>query len=107
MSISGYLLTLQQLEEFNNFTRPNWPVVSGHTCPKENVMARYHDSASGMISDNKSARANLPQEVIMKDYSSEGMALPENYPGYGPSVIEAQLSADKAKMKSIMHPRKV
>ena len=68
---------------------------------------RYHDSASGMINDNKSERANLPQEVIMKDYSSEGMALPEGYPGYGPSVIEAQLSGDSAKMKSIMNPRKV
>lgn len=68
---------------------------------------RYHDSSSGMISDNKSARANLPQEVIMKDYSSEGLALPENYPGYGPSVIDAQLSADSAKIKSIMNPRKV
>ena len=62
---------------------------------------RYHDSASGMISDNKSARANLPQEVIMKDYSSEGLALPENYPGYGPSVIEAQLGADSAKINAL------
>lgn len=70
-------------------------------------MARYQDSSYGMINDNKSARANLPQEVIMKDYSSEGMALPENYPGYGPSVIDRQLSSDTAKIKSIMDPRKV
>lgn len=60
-----------------------------------------------MISDNKSARANLPQEVIMKDYSSEGMSLPENYPGYGPGVVDAQISADSSKIKSIMDPRKV
>ncbi len=43
---------------------------------------RYHDS-NGMISENKSERANLPQDVIMKDYSREGMVLPEGYPGYG------------------------
>lgn len=70
-------------------------------------MARYQDSSYGMISENKSARANLPQEVIMKDYSSEGMALPENYPGYGPSVIDRQIKGDTAKIKSIMDPRKV
>jgi len=70
-------------------------------------MARYHDSSSGMISDNKSARANLPQEVIMKDYSSEGMSLPENYPSYGPSMVDEQISSDASKMKSIMNPRKV
>ena len=70
-------------------------------------MARYQDSSREMISDNKSERANLPQEVIMKDYSSEGMSLPENYPGYGPSVVDAQISADSSKMKSIMNPRKV
>jgi hypothetical protein len=70
-------------------------------------MARYQDSSSGMISDNKSARANLPQEVIMKDYSSEGMALPANYPSYGLGVVDKQLSEDSSKMKSIMNPRKI
>ncbi len=70
-------------------------------------MAKRYQDSSGMISENKSARANLPQEVIMKDYSSEGMSLPENYPGYGPSVVDSQISSDSAKIKSIMDPRKV
>ena len=69
-------------------------------------MARYQDSKS-MISDNKSARVNLPQKVIMKDNSSESMSLPENYPSYGPGVVDAQISADSSKIKSIMDPRKV
>ena len=67
---------------------------------------RYYDS-NGMISSNKSERANLPQEVIMKDYSSEGSALPENYPGYGASVVDNQLREDSSKIKSIINPRKV
>lgn len=67
---------------------------------------RYHDS-NGMINDNKSERANLPQEVMMKDYSDEGKVLPAGYPGYGPAIIDKQLSEDGAKIRSIMNPRKV
>ena len=68
---------------------------------------KRESNSYGMINENRSARANLPQEVIMKDYSSEGMYLPENYPSYGPSVIDAQIKGDGAKIKSIMNPRKV
>lgn len=68
---------------------------------------RYHDSSEGMISNNTSARANCPQEVIMKDYSTEGMALPKGYPSYGINVIDKQISEDTAKIKSIMDPRKI
>lgn len=67
---------------------------------------RYHDS-NGMISENRSERANLPQGVIMKDYSSEGSFLPDGYPGYGPAIVDKQIREDGSKMKSIMDPRKI
>lgn len=97
-------------ERVMNILKRDWTVVT----MKEPIMAkRYHNSRSPMqdsnemISSNFSQRANLPQEVIMKDYSTEGAHLPPNYPSYGPSVVDAQISGDSNKMKSILDPRKV
>lgn len=71
-------------------------------------MKRHYSSDNGgMISGNHSERANLPQEVIMKDYSSEGMVLPDNYASNEFSKVDAQLSGDSAAMRSVMKPRKV
>ena len=67
---------------------------------------RFHDSTGEMVSSNYSERSNLPQEVIMKDYSEVGKDMPIGTP-YGIKAIDEQIRADGAKFKSILKPRKI
>lgn len=65
----------------------------------------YSSKKGGMLSENRSAVANMPQEVIYKAYP-QGMQdfdaqLDDTIAG-----IDAQMSADRSKAKAKLKPMK-
>ena len=65
---------------------------------------RYYDE--GMISEDRSAMANLPQQVVIKKYSTPEGFLPENL-NDGLSGVDKQISLDNAKKRGSLVPKKV
>ncbi len=63
-----------------------------------------HDG--GMINDDRSAVANMPQGVMYKPWPTEDMYMPENLRDDIRSVDE-QTNADKSKRNAHLHPKKV
>lgn len=60
----------------------------------------------GMIREDRSAIANMPQEVMMKPYPKTGPYMPENLDDtiHG---IDKQMDMDDNKRRQHMHPKKV
>jgi hypothetical protein len=69
------------------------------------IMAeRFYD---GMISEDKGAVANLPQNVVMKEYPKDGSSpLPESI-NDKLSGIDAQMGMNNSKKNSGMKPKKL
>lgn len=69
--------------------------------------ARRHQEMqdAGMIREDHSAIANLPQEVMMKPYPKDRDYLPE---GLDDTIrgVDKQMDADNAKRKGEMKPHK-
>lgn len=61
---------------------------------------------AGMISEDHSAIANMPQNVMMKAYPKEGGYLPENLDDTL-SGVDRQMSKDNSKKMSHLDPKKV
>jgi len=64
---------------------------------------RFYD---GMISEDKSAVANLPQNVVQKEYPKGESFLPENI-NDKLSGVDAQMSLNNSKKNSGMAPKKI
>lgn len=60
----------------------------------------------GMISEDRSAIANLPQNVVIKAYPMPGNYLPEDLDDTLRGV-DGQMSKDNAKRQQIFAPKKV
>ena len=65
---------------------------------------RYHGDVT--ISSDKSAFANLPQNVIIKKYPSSSGFLPENL-NDGLSGIDKQMGLDNSKKSGNLKPKKI
>lgn len=61
---------------------------------------------AGMIREDHSAIANLPQEVMMKPYPKDGNYLPENLDDTLRGV-DGQMSMDNSKRRAHNVPKKV
>lgn len=61
---------------------------------------------AGMISEDHSAMANMPQGVIMRPYPTDNDYTPENLDDTI-SGIDRQKGMDHSKMKSHLMPKKV
>ena len=61
---------------------------------------------AGMIQEDRSAIANLPQGVIIKEYPKNGNYMPE---GLDDTIrgIDAQINMDDSKRRARMKPKKV
>jgi hypothetical protein len=61
---------------------------------------------AGMIQENRSAIANLPQEVMIKPYPKAGYALPE---GLDDTIrgVDSQMDYDDSKRRAHFEPKKV
>lgn len=69
--------------------------------------ARAQEHADGeMIGNNNSAHANMPTEVVMKNYPDASSYLPENI-NDGGTGIDEQLRMDNSKKNSKLKPKKV
>ena len=66
---------------------------------------RYYDG-EGMISEDRNAMANLPQNVVIKEYPSTSGYLPENL-NDGLSGIDEQMRLDNSKKSGGFKPKKV
>jgi hypothetical protein len=68
---------------------------------------RYYDSdyTDGMISEDSSSVANLPQGVVIKEYPKQGNYMGEGLDD-GLSGVDKQISADKSKRKNKTSPEK-
>jgi hypothetical protein len=60
----------------------------------------------GMIKEDHSAIANLPQSVMMKPYPRPGGYMPEDLDDTIRGIDE-QMGADNSKRKAHFHPKKV
>jgi len=68
---------------------------------------RYYDSVSGseMISSTNSGFANMPKEVVFKEYPKNDGFLKENL-NDGMSGIDNQIKKDNSKKNSNLQPEK-
>jgi hypothetical protein len=71
-----------------------------------NPRRRQEMEDAGMISEDHSAIANMPQNVIMKNYPTENDYTPENLDDTI-SGIERQKGMDYSKMRQHLMPKKV
>jgi len=77
---------------------------------------RHHDSANerrhlemkdaGMISEDKSQVANMPQSVVYKSYSSEKYGMMDERINDRVSGIDEQVRDDESKARKHMKPTK-
>lgn len=80
---------------------------------------RFHESYAGvdsrraqehhdgeMIGNASGAHANMPTEVVMKNYSDRNSWMPENL-NDGGSGIDAQIKLDNSKKNAKLNPKKV
>jgi hypothetical protein len=70
--------------------------------------SRRHEEMrdGGMIHEDHSAIANMPQEVMMKPYPKTGPYMPENLDDTIRGV-DKQMDMDDSKRRQHMHPKKV
>lgn len=76
-----------------------------HNSGPQTYNAERHEDAE-MIREARSEVANLPQEVMMKTYSSPFTYLPEDYDDTM-GGIDQQIRADQGKRGAHFSPRKV
>lgn len=72
----------------------------------EKARRRMEMEDGGMIYENHSAVANLPQEVIMRPYPKAGGYLPEDLDDTIRG-IDGQMDLDNAKRRAHFMPKKV
>ena len=81
------------------------PIMAKRYYGKMDPARKLEREDFGMINSDYNAVANLPQQVVMKDWPAES-----NYNNYGveDSIrgIDRQLNADGSKMKSQLQPEK-
>ncbi len=80
--------------------------VSDGAYAGEAARKRMEKHDGGMINDDMSAVANLPQNVMYKPWPTEEGFMPEGLRDDIRSVDE-QMSADNSKRRAHMHPKKV
>lgn len=68
-------------------------------------MKRCTDCGDGMIKENSSAIANLPQEVMIKPYPMTGPYMGETYDDTMRG-IDMQMDGDDSKRRAHAKPRK-
>jgi hypothetical protein len=61
---------------------------------------------AGMIREDRSAIANMPQEVMMKQYPKPGNYMPEDL-NDDISGVDRQMDMDNSKRRAHMQPKKV
>lgn len=68
---------------------------------------KYYDSVSGapMISNDSSKPANMPQDVVMRDYPKNTGYLNDNL-NDGISGVDGQISKDNSKKNKNLQPEK-
>jgi hypothetical protein len=76
---------------------------------------RYHESsyekkmmkkAGGMINDDRSAQANLPRNVIQKNFGMPGYGMPREYIDDLYKGVEKQMQEDTMGFKKVFKPSK-
>ena len=72
----------------------------------ESARKRMEKHDGGMISENRSAVANMPQEVMYKPWPSQDMYLPEDLRDDIRSVDD-QMNMDNGKRRAHNVPKKV
>jgi len=74
------------------------------------IMAKkkFYESTmyDGMIKQNNTSFANMPTEVVFKQYPASSGFLPENL-NDGMSGIDGQMGLDNAKKRGSLKPKKV
>jgi len=67
---------------------------------------RQEKEDSMMIKEDKGAIANLPKEVVYKQYPREGSVMPEDLRD-GLGSVDEQMNVDKAGVRKNFNPKKV
>lgn len=76
-----------------------------HNSTPETYSAERREDGS-MISEDRGSIANLPQNIIMKHYSSPFTYLPEDYDDTL-GGIDQQIGKDQSKRNTYFKPKKV
>lgn len=62
---------------------------------------------AGMINEDRSAIANMPQSVIYKEYAKEGYNMPEGLDDTMSGIEHQKAILDGAQMRKNLEPKKV